>query len=293
MTNPLFTGSGVALATPFTQDGVNTAAYRKLIEYQIENGTDALIACGTTGEPSTMNDAETELTVATAIEAAAGRVPVIIGVGGNNTAKVINMAKRAKRLGADGLLAVTPYYNKTTQAGLVAHFHAVADATDLPVILYNVPSRTGLNILPDTLIRIAEHPHIAGIKEASANIEQITEMARICPHISLYSGNDDHILPVLSVGGVGVISVAANVVPRLVHDLCAHWFEGDAQGARTLQFRINPLVKALFLETNPSPVKTALNLIGIEAGPVRLPLVPLEEKNLRILEAELAKLGLL
>lgn len=293
MKKALFTGSGVALVTPFTQDGVNLAQYKKLVDFQIENGTDAIISCGTTGEPSTMTDKEQESVIAAAVEATAGRVPVVAGVGGNNTAHVIASAKRAKELGADGLLAVTPYYNKTTQAGMVAHFHAVADATDLPVILYNVPSRTGLNMTADTLVKVAAHPNVLGMKEASANIEQITEMACKCPDLPLYSGNDDHIVPVMSLGGIGVISVAANIIPAQIHQLCAKWLAGDIAGARQIQFQCHALMRALFLETNPSPVKTALNLMGYDAGPVRLPLVPLEEKNLQVLKAQMSALGLL
>ncbi len=293
MKTPLFTGSGVALVTPFDQSGPNLVAYKSLIEWQIAEGTDALIACGTTGEPSTMTDAEQEAVIACAVETAAGRVPVIAGVGGNNTAKVIASAKAAKALGANGVLAVTPYYNKTTQKGLVAHFNAVCDATDLPVIVYNVPARTGLNMTAATYRAVADHPNIAGIKEASDDIKQISEMARLVQEKALYSGNDDQILPILSLGGVGVISVAGNIAPRMVRELCAKWFAGDIQGARKLQFALNPLVKVLFCETNPIPVKTALNLMGRNAGALRLPLVEMEEKNAELLKDEMRTLSLL
>ena len=293
MKNPLFTGSGVALVTPFANDGPDLKAYAELIRWQIAEGTDALIACGTTGEPSTMSDDEQEAVVACAIAEASGRVPVIAGIGGNNTAKVISMAKKYKAMGADGLLAVTPYYNKTTQKGLVAHFNAVADAAELPVIVYNVPARTGLNMTAATYRKVADHPFIYGMKEASDDIKQISDMARLCPEVPLYSGNDDQILPILSLGGLGVISVAANIAPRMVHDLCAKWFAGDVAGAREIQFALSPLIKALFCETNPIPAKTALNLMGRNGGLLRLPLVEMEEANLDLLKREMAALGLL
>ncbi|MGI6192410.1 MAG: 4-hydroxy-tetrahydrodipicolinate synthase, partial [Christensenellales bacterium] len=220
----LFTGSGVAIITPFDDSGVNLACYEKLIDRQINEGTDAIIALGTTGEPSTMTESEKKEAIACAIRTAAGRVPVIVGTGGNNTAKVIADSKRAQEMGADGLLIVTPYYNKCTADGLVAHYAAVAESVDLPIIVYNVPGRTGVNVLPETMKRLAAIKNIVGIKEASANIEQITEIARLCPDIDLYSGNDDHVLPILALGGKGVISVTANVCPKEMHDLCAAWF---------------------------------------------------------------------
>ena len=293
MKNPLFTGSGVALVTPFANDGPDLKAYAELIRWQIAEGTDALIACGTTGEPSTMSDDEQEAVVACAIAEASGRVPVIAGIGGNNTAKVTAAAKKYKAMGADGLLAVTPYYNKTTQKGLVSHFNAVADAAELPVIVYNVPARTGLNMTAATYRKVADHPFIYGMKEASDDIKQISDMARLCPEVPLYSGNDDQILPILSLGGLGVISVAANIAPRMVHDLCAKWFAGDVAGAREIQFALSPLIKALFCETNPIPAKTALNLMGRNGGLLRLPLVEMEEANLDLLKREMAALGLL
>ncbi len=290
---PLFRGSGVALVTPFTQTGVNLAAYRELIEWHIEQGTDALIACGTTGEASTMSDSEKDAVIECAVKTSAGRVPVIAGVGGNNTAHVIDSARRAKHIGADGLLAVTPYYNKTTQKGLVAHYGALCDAVDLPVILYNVPSRTGLNVTAATYRKIADHTNIAGIKEASGDISQIVEMARLVPEKALYSGNDDQVIPVLALGGLGVITTVGNVAPRMMHDLCSKWFAGDIEGARVLQFRLCPLIRALFCETNPIPAKTALNLMGWDAGVLRLPLVDMEPANAELLKKELLAIGAL
>ncbi|NLG25033.1 MAG: 4-hydroxy-tetrahydrodipicolinate synthase, partial [Clostridiales bacterium] len=272
----MFTGSGVALVTPFRDGEVDFEAFGRLIDWQIDNRTDALIACGTTGEPSTMTRAEKEAVIGFAVKRAACRVPVFAGTGGNDTREAIELSAAARALGADGLLMVTPYYNKTTQPGLIAHFTAVADAVDLPIILYNVPSRTGLNLLPATVTRLIEHPNIRGVKEASANIEQITELMRLCgDRVALYSGNDDHVVPLLALGGQGVISVTANVAPRMMHDMVAAWLAGDHASSLQLQFKLNPLTRQLFTEVNPIPVKAALCMMGMIGPEIRLPLVEL------------------
>lgn len=289
----LFQGSGVAIITPFDESGVNTAVFAELIERQIAGGTDAIIACGTTGEPSTMTEAEKVTAIKCAIETVRGRVPVIIGTGGNNTAKVIADCKRAQEMGADGLLLVTPYYNKCTQDGLAAHYKAAAEAVDLPMILYNVPGRTGVNLLPSTVAKLEGVKNIAAVKEASGNIEQITELARLCPWVDIYSGNDDHVVPLLALGGKGVISVTANVAPKEMHEMCAAWFEGDLERARALQFKLNPLTKLLFSEVNPIPVKAAMGLMGYSVGTPRLPLTPMTEGNLERLAAEMKRQGYL
>ncbi len=269
----IFEGSAVALVTPFTKDGINFSALKRLLDFQLGNGTDALVICGTTGEPATMTLEEKHSVMKYAVDYVAGRKPVILGTGGNNTASVIAESKYAQSLGADALLIVTPYYNKCSQDGLVKHFFAVADAVELPIIIYNVPGRTGVNITPATLARLAEHPNIQAIKEASGNISQIAEMARLVKgKMDLYSGNDDQIVPILSLGGKGVISVLANVAPQAAHDICASYLAGDVKTACDLQLHYNPLNSALFSDVNPIPVKTALNLMGFEAGPLRLPL---------------------
>lgn len=289
----IFTGSGVAIVTPFTDDGVNLDAFGKLIDFQIEQGTDAIIVCGTTGEPSTMTTKEKETAIGFAVEYVHSRVPVIAGTGGNNTAAVIEASRRAQALGADGLLIVTPYYNKCTQAGAIAHYNAVGDAVDLPIIVYNVPSRTGFNILPETLAKMAEHPNIAAMKEASANISQISEMVRLCgDKMDFYSGNDDHVFPLLALGFLGVISVVANVAPRDTHDMVAAYMDGDIAKSRALQFRLNPLVAALFTEVNPIPVKAGLNLMGFAMGDPRLPLTPLSAPNLEKLKKAMIDHGI-
>ena len=291
---PLFTGSGVALVTPMTDDGVDFDALGRLIDFQIANGTDALVACGTTGEPATLIGREYEEVVRYTIEKAAKRVPVIAGAGSNSTAHAIDLARKAEALGADGLLVVTPYYNKTTPAGLAAHFQAIADAVHTPVILYNVPVRTGLNMKADTVAKLAGYPNIHGVKEASGDLAQVTDIARLTAgRMAVYSGMDEIILPVMACGGVGVISVVANIAPRMTHDLCAKFLAGDAAGSRELQFALKPLVDALFLETSPIPVKAALELMGICRATVRLPLVPLGVETLHRLKAEMAKLGLI
>jgi len=290
----VFTGSGVALATPFTDDGINFEAYGKLIEWQIASGTDALVACGTTGEPSTMTVDEKLDVISFAVEKGAGRVPVIAGTGGNDTREAVAQSRQAQKLGADALLVVTPYYNKTTQRGLVAHFHAIADAVDIPIIIYNVPTRTGLNMTAETLNKLSEHPNICGMKEASADITQITEMARLCgDKIALYSGNDDHVLPMLALGGQGVISVVANIAPRQMRELVAAYLAGDIYRSRQLQFALNPLTKQLFSEVNPIPVKTALRMMGYDMGPLRLPLIDMAQSNLNSLSAAMKEFGLI
>lgn len=289
----VFIGSGVAIITPFDENGVNLDTFAKLIDFQIENGTDAIIVCGTTGEPSTMTQEEKHAAIEFAVKHVAHRVPVIAGTGGNNTKKAVEDSVYAQKLGVDGLLHVTPYYNKCTQDGAVAHFSAIADAVDLPIIIYNVPGRTGFNLLPATLKRLSAHKNIAGVKEASANIEQITEVARLCPEIDLYSGNDDHVVPLMALGAKGVISVVANVAPRMTHDMVIACLNGDWAKGRELQFKLNPVVKALFNEVNPIPVKSGVGMLGYDVGSVRLPLTPISEPNRNILETEMRKAGLI
>ncbi|MEG0766632.1 MAG: 4-hydroxy-tetrahydrodipicolinate synthase [Clostridia bacterium] len=290
----LFRGCGTALVTPFTKDDVDFSALDQLLDAQLAGGVDALIACGTTGEPSTMSDDEQLQVVRHILRRVNGRLPVIAGVGGNHTAHCVLACKQMRDAGANGLLAVTPYYNKTTQAGLIAHYTALADATTLPLILYNVPSRTGLNLLPETLDRLADHPQITAIKEASGDISQITEMMRRCAdRISFYSGNDDHVLPLLALGAEGVISVASNLIPAQMHALVSSYFAGDIAHARALQFAINPLARALFLEVNPIPIKTALRLCGIPVGSVRLPLVEMQPDTLQKLSVTLHDMHLM
>ncbi len=291
---PLFQGSGVALATPFTEDGIDFEAYGRLIDMQIAGGTDALVVAGTTGEPSTLEPEEYEPLVRFAVERAAKRVPVIAGAGSNSTKHAIALSLKAQALGADGLLHVTPYYNKTTPAGLVAHFKAIADAVELPIILYNVPVRTGLNMKADTVAALAGYRNIHAVKEASGDLAQVTDIARLCAgKLALYSGVDEIILPTLSVGGVGVISVVANIAPRETHDLVAKFLAGDVAGARALQWKLKPLVDALFTETSPIPVKAALELMGVCGARTRLPLVPMGAAALARLKAEMQAFGLI
>ena len=291
---PLFQGSGVALATPFTEDGIDFEAYGRLIDMQIAGGTDALVVAGTTGEPSTLEPEEYEPLVRFAVERAAKRVPVIAGAGSNSTKHAIALSLKAQALGADGLLHVTPYYNKTTPAGLVAHFKAIADAVELPIILYNVPVRTGLNMKADTVAALAGYRNIHAVKEASGDLAQVTDIARLCAgKLALYSGVDEIILPTLSVGGVGVISVVANIAPRETHDLVAKFLAGDVAGARALQWKLKPLVDALFTETSPIPVKAALELMGVCSARTRLPLVPVGATTLARLKAEMQAFGLI
>ncbi len=287
----IFTGAGTALVTPFNDTGIDFAAFEALIEYQIENGIDALVVCGTTGEPSTMTKEERLGAIEFVIKQSAGRVPVIAGTGTNSTATSVEAAMEACDLGADGLLVVTPYYNRCSDTGLIRHYMSIADASSVPIIVYNVPGRTGVNVTPAVMKEISQHDNIAGIKEASANIAQITETARLCSDIDLYSGNDDHVIPLLSLGGKGVISVCANVAPRTTHDMVISYLEGDAKKALELQFKLNPLNKALFLDVNPIPVKMALNMIGINAGVLRMPLCEMSADKAAVLKKELIALG--
>lgn len=290
----IFTGSGVALITPFHDDGsIDLDTYGELIDFQIKNHTDAIITCGTTGEPSTMTFEERHQTVQYCIDHVAGKIPVIVGTGTNCTATTIRESLLAEECGADALLLITPYYNKCTQSGLINHFTAVADAVSLPIIIYNVPSRTGVNILPATMHTLAQHQNIVALKDATGNIEQIVETARLCPELDIYSGNDDHILPFLALGGKGVISVLANVVPQQTHDLVASFLNGNIEESRRLQFQLNPLVHALFCEVNPIPVKYAVSELGFSVGSLRLPLTSLEPDHQKLVQKEMDALGLL
>ncbi len=291
----IFKGAGVAIATPFYENGdVNYEEFARLIDFQIKNGTDAIIVCGTTGEAATMSEREHMEVVKFCIEKVAKRVPVIAGTGSNCTETAIELSKEAESYGADAVLSVTPYYNKATQGGLIAHFSAIADAISIPIILYNVPSRTGCNILPETAVKLAkEHKNIVGIKDATGNISQTIKMMSLAEGcIDLYSGDDDQIVPIMSVGGLGVISVLSNVAPRQTHEICQKCLDGDFAAARELQFKAYPLVKALFSEVNPIPVKAALNMIGFEAGPLRLPLTEMEDANKQHLRDEMIRYGL-
>lgn len=291
MKKTIFTGAGVAIVTPMNPDeSINFDRLGQIIDNQIENGTDAIVICGTTGESATMTDQEHVDCIEYAVKRVNGRVPVVAGAGSNHTSYAVWMSKEAKRVGADALLHVTPYYNKTSQTGLIRHFNAVADATDLPIILYNVPSRTGVNITPATYRELAKHPNIVAAKEASGNISQIAQIAQACgDELDLYSGNDDQIVPLLSLGAKGVISVLSNIMPRETYDICRLFFEGKIAESRALQLKLLPLINALFSDVNPIPVKEAMNMMGWECGECRLPLVsmqPQAKEHLRVLMQE-------
>jgi len=291
----IFTGAGVALVTPMNADGsVNFEKMKELIEFQIANDTDALIICGTTGEATTISDEDQIECVRFAKEVAAGRVPVIAGAGSNDTAHCIELAVACEKAGADAVLLVTPYYNKATQKGLILHYTAIANAINIPIILYNVPGRTGCNLAPKTVAELAKVENIVAVKEASGNLSQVAEIAALVgPDFDIYSGNDDQILPVLSLGGKGVISVLSNVAPKQTHDMVAKFFEGDIQGSIKLQLDAIELIGALFCEVNPIPVKTALNLMGYEVGACKLPLCEMEPKNLETLKTAMKNYGLI
>lgn len=293
---PIFKGAGVAIVTPFTQDDkVNFEELGKMIDFQIAGGTDAIIICGTTGESSTLTHEEHDACIKFAVEHTAGRVPVIAGTGSNSTAEAIRLSTHAQNNGADALLLVTPYYNKATQKGLIQHYTAIANSVDLPIILYNVPSRTGVNILPQTAVTLAKNvKNIVAVKEASGNISQVAELAALADGcIDIYSGNDDQVVPLLSLGGVGVISVLSNVMPKLTHDMVMSYLNGDVKLSRQLQLSVMNLNKALFCEVNPIPVKEALNMMGWNAGAVRCPLCEMEPQHKELLRKELAAMKLI
>lgn len=290
----LFKGSGVAIITPFKEDGIDFIKLEELIEWQIERGTDAIIICGTTGEASTMSDEEQKEAIRYAVDVVKKRVPVIAGTGSNSTHHAIEMSKYAEEAGSDGLLIVTPYYNKTTQKGLIEHYTTIADNVTIPIIVYNVPGRTGLNILPETLVKLSEHKNIVAIKEASGDIGQVAEMARLLPEdFYIYSGNDYMVVPLMSLGGKGVISVVANIIPKDTHNMAMYYLDGKIEEAKKLQLKMNGLVNSLFTETNPIPVKTALNLMGMNVGKLRLPLTEMSSTNIEILKIEMEAYDLL
>lgn len=276
----IFKGCGTAIATPFTDDGINYEVFEKMIENQINEGIDSIIVCGTTGESSTMTEAEKKDVIKFVVNKVDKRIPVIAGTGSNNTMCAIEMTKYAQSVGADGALIVTPYYNKTTQKGLVEHYTAIAKQTSLPIIVYNVPSRTGLNILPETCVELSKIENIVAIKEASGNISQISQIVSVCgDNLNVYSGNDDQIIPILSLGGIGVISVLSNILPKYTHEMVYDYFNGDIEKARRKQFASFELIQNLFSEVNPIPVKAALNMLGYNYGLPRLPLVEMSKEK--------------
>lgn len=292
MSKTIFTGSGVALVTPFTNEGVNYDALGKLIDFQLENSTDAIIICGTTGENATMPDDEHLEVVRYTIDRVNKRIPVIAGTGSNYTEHAIFMTKEVEKMGADGVLCVTPYYNKTTQKGLIASYTAIAESTSLPVIMYNVPSRTGVNMFPETVKVLSEIDNIVGLKEASGNMSQVLKIMSLCPELDIYSGEDALIAPIMMMGGKGVISVLANVAPKETHLMTEKLLKGEFEEAKKMQLDALELVDALFCEVNPIPVKTAMRLMGFDAGQLRLPLVEMDEKNLQKLVAAMTNYGI-
>lgn len=289
----IFKGSCVAIVTPFNENGVDFKSLENLVEWHIKEGTDSILVCGTTGEASTMSLQERKETIKFVVDLVNKRVPVIAGTGSNNTSASVSMSKWAENIGVDALLVITPYYNKTTQKGLIQHFKTVNDNVNIPIIVYNVPGRTGMNISPETLKVISDFKNIAAVKEASGNLSQVIKMKALCgDKIDIYSGNDDQIIPILSVGGIGVISVLANVVPKATHDMVHLYLQGKTDEALKLQLDYLPLANSLFIETNPIPVKTALNIMNMDGGILRLPLCEMEANNKKLLEEELAKLNL-
>ena len=295
MKNTLFTGAAIAIITPFNEDNsINFECFGEIIENQIANGTDAIVVCGTTGEASTMSDEEHIECIRFAVEKTAKRVPVIAGTGSNDTAYAIELSKEAEKVGADGLLLVTPYYNKTTQRGLIAHFTAIADAVNIPIILYNIPGRTGMAIDIATAKTLAKHKNIVGIKEASGNISYTAKLIAECGNeLDVYSGNDDMIVPVMSLGGKGVISVLSHVIPKETHDMVQYCLDNNYAEATKLQIEYLDLINDLFIEVNPIPVKEAMNLIGVKVSGCRMPLYPMSDDNRAKLKASLEKHGLI
>lgn len=288
----IFTGSAVAIVTPFTNEGTDYEKLTELIEYQIKEGTDAIVICGTTGEASTMYDDEHKAIIKFAVEKVNGRVPVIAGAGSNHTVHAIELSQYAEKVGADAILTVTPYYNKTTQKGIIEHFKAIANSINIPMVLYNVPSRTNLNIAPETVKALSQIENIVAIKEC--NLSQVGDIVNLCgDDITIYSGEDNSIVPFLSMGAKGVISAMANIIPKDTHDIVAKYLDGDIEGSRKLQLKTLDLVKALFCEVSPIPTKSAMNLLGMNVGSCRLPLVDMSDNNLELLRNELKKYGLL
>ncbi len=295
MKNPIFTGAAVAIITPMNEDGsVNYEEFAKFIDFQIENGTDAIVVCGTTGESSTLKVVEHNEAIKWCVEYVNHRIPVIAGTGSNSTACAIDISLEACKNGADALLLVTPYYNKTSQRGLIAHYTAIHDATNLPIILYNVPSRTGLNIAPETAYELSKLPRINGIKEASGNLEQIEKIRELCgDELNIWSGNDDQIYEIMERGGKGVISVLSNICPQETHDIVQKYLDGDKEASKAMMDKYMKLAKAMFVDVNPIPVKEAVSLIGFNAGPCRLPLIEMDDKNKAYVKETMAEYGLI
>ena len=291
----IFTGAGVAIVTPMNADGsVNYEAMGQLIEQQVTGGTDAIIVCGTTGESSTLTDEEHRRVIQFTVAQVNHRIPVVAGTGSNDTAYCLELSQEAEKMGVDGLLLVTPYYNKCSQKGLIRHYLTVADAVDLPMILYSVASRTGVNILPETLKELSKHPNIVAVKEASGRISQVAKIRHLCgDDLDVYSGNDDQIVPLLSLGGIGVISVLSNLMPKETHDICQLYFDGKVQESAALQLKLLDLINNLFADVNPIPVKEALNMMGFPAGPCRMPLCEMDDGPREKLRASMAAVGLL
>ncbi len=293
MKKTIFTGSGVAIVTPFKEDGIDFDKLGEMLEWHIAEGTDAIIICGSTGEPSTMPDAEHISAIEYTVKKVAGRIPVIAGTGSNETVHAIKLSMAAEAAGCDGVLVVTPYYNKATQKGLYLHYKAIADSISIPIILYNVPARTNVSFSLDTLEKLAKIDNIVAIKEASGDIAYLSHVAARVPELAIYSGNDDMIIPAMSVGGIGVISVAANLMPKYMHEMCVKYLDGDVKSAAKMQLDIMDLVDKLFIEVNPIPVKTAMNMVGWNVGNLRMPLCEMEEANAQKLHDSLARYGLL
>ena len=289
----IFVGSGVALITPFRNNEVDFEKLREIIEWHIENKTDSIIVCGTTGESATMSDKERREVIKFTVDTVQKRIPVIAGSGSNNTAYSVELSKYCEEVGADGLLVVTPYYNKATEIGLIRHYETISSSVNIPIILYNVPGRTAVNLTPATVKKLSQIKNIVGIKEASGSISQVAEISRLCTdEFSIYSGNDDMVVPILSLGGKGVISVVANILPKDTHNMVDEYMKGNTERARKLQLQMNGLVNSLFIEANPIPVKTAMNLMGMEVGELRLPLTNMADNNLEILKNEMHNYGI-
>ena len=294
MKKEIFTGAAVAIITPFNDEGINYEELKKLIDFNIENGTDAIVIAGTTGESATMSDEEHKAVIKFTVDYVNKRVPVIAGTGSNDTLYAVGLSQYAEEVGVDGLLIVTPYYNKTTQSGLVKHYNYIADRVNIPIILYNVPSRTGINIKPETYAKLAQHKNIVATKEANGNISEIAQTVSLCKdNLTVYSGNDDQIIPILSLGGKGVISVVSNITPNIVHSIVKEYLDGNRARSLDLYFNYLELMNSMFIDVNPIPVKEAMNMMGFKVGNCRLPLYQLNDKNKEILLKTLNKYNLI